>query len=210
METGQPAGGTRLDGRTRLLDTAEELLDQYGIDGVSVRTVTKAAGHRNSSAVNYHFGDREQLIVAVLERRRLAVEARRQALLEALEADGELTPGDAVLVALQPLVELLDEPAGRRYLRLLHQASIHPDYLGRNIVDFSPAAVRARASLLPLVQHLPRDLRVHRLRLAANVGLAALCDQARLIDSPEPPRPVVDSTVLLDDAVKSILAVLTA
>ena len=81
MSTGQSAGRGHSEGRTRLLDTAEELLDRHGIDGVSIRTVTKASGHRNSSAVNYHFGTREQLIAAVLERRQVTIEARRAALL---------------------------------------------------------------------------------------------------------------------------------
>lgn len=64
------------DGRTRLLDTAERMLDELGIDGVSMRTLTARAGHRNASAINYDFGTRAQLIEAVFQRRHATVEAR--------------------------------------------------------------------------------------------------------------------------------------
>jgi AcrR family transcriptional regulator len=210
METGQPAGGTRLDGRTRLLDTAEELLDRHGIDGVSVRTVTKAAGHRNSSAVNYHFGNRDQLIQAVFDRRQAVVEARRAVLLEQMEADGELTPRDAVMVAIAPLVDLLDDECGRRYLRLVHQAANHPDYHQRSVTEFSPSITRAAVVLMPLIEHVPADQRAHRLRLALGITLTALSDQARMIDTTSPTRPVLSRTVVTDDLVRVILAVLAA
>ncbi len=210
MENSSPAGGTRVDGRTRLLDTAEELLDRHGIDGVSVRTVTKAAGHRNSSAVNYHFGNRDQLITAVFERRQKSVEARRSSMLAALEARGDITPYEAVGLAVQPLVELLADLPGRRYLRLLHQAANHPDYYLRTVEQYSPSAMRAAAVVMPLVAHLPRVRQAHRLRLGLGITLAALADQARLIDTPSPPRPVLDPAELADDLIRVILAALAA
>ena len=222
MESGRPAGGEmagetaadtigeRADGRTRLLDTAEELLDRHGIDGVSVRTVTKAAGHRNSSAVNYHFGNREQLVQAVFRRRQAMVEASRVPMLEALETQGGLTPRDALRVAVEPLVALLAEPCGRRYLRLLHQAANHPDYYTITVEEFSPTMARARAAVLPLVAHVPAELQVHRLRVGIGIALAALSDQARLIDLPSPPRPVIDPAVLTADLLRVITAALAA
>ncbi len=210
METGQPAGGTRLDGRTRLLDTAEELLDRHGIDGVSVRTVTKAAGHRNSSAVNYHFGNRDQLIQAVFRRRQELVEARRVPMLERLAAQGDLTPVDAIRVALDPLVALLADPCGRRYLRLLHQAANHPDYHMHTVDEISPSMARARGAVVPLVAHVPTELQAHRLRMGMGIALAALSDQARMIDSASPVRPVLGLDVFTDDLVRVILAALAA
>ena len=145
MENSSPAGGTRVDGRTRLLDTAEELLDRHGIDGVSVRTVTKAAGHRNSSAVNYHFGNREQLVAAVLQRRQVIVEERRSALLDELEGAGTLDARAAVDAAVRPLADMLDCPEGRCYLRLLHQAANHPDYYLR-VVDRNDEGIVVRGA----------------------------------------------------------------
>lgn len=56
------------DIRSLLLDTAEALFAERGYFGVSVRDITDAAGVRNAS-INYHFGTKENLFVAVIDRR---------------------------------------------------------------------------------------------------------------------------------------------
>jgi AcrR family transcriptional regulator len=198
------------DGRTRLLDTAERLLDQHGIDGVSLRAVTLAAGHRNASAVNYHFGNREQLVAAVLERRRAGLEESRQARLDALEANGPVAPLDALRAAVEPLSDLLEELTGRRYLRLLFQAVHHPAFYGRAVDTYSPSIARTGVHLLPLVAHLPPERRMPRLRLGMNLALLALANQARLLDTDPPPHPVLDRTTFTGDLVEIIVGALTA
>ncbi len=210
MNRRQSAGGSRGDGRTRLLDTAEELPDRHGIDGVSVRTVTKASGHRNSSAVNYHFGNREQLVAAVLQRRQVIVEERRSKLLDEMEQAGALDARAAVEAAVRPLADMLDCPEGRCYLRLLHQATNHPDYFRYTIADFAPSILRTGTAVMPMVEHLPPDRRQHRLRLGIGMALNALADQARLLDSSEPPRPVLDRDTFTMDLVDVIIAALRA
>src|SRR5438552_16240986 len=69
----------------RLLDVGEELFAVHGIDAVSTRTITGAAG-ANSAALHYHFGSKEGLVEAILRRRMTAVRARRQQL--PVEIDG--------------------------------------------------------------------------------------------------------------------------
>lgn len=204
------AGRARVDGRTRLLDTAEELLDRHGIDGVSVRAVTKASGHRNSSAVNYHFGSREQLVTAVLARRQVAVEQRRMQMLDTLESSPDPQPRGAIAAAVVPLVELLASVEGRRYLRLLHQAANHPDYYRRSIAEYSPSIIRGWWIVLPLVEHLPDELRDHRFRLGIGMAVAALAEQSRLIDAPEPPRPPLASDVFAADLIDAVVGALRA
>ncbi len=55
-----------LETRERILSTTENFLVQNGLD-LSIRAVTEEAG-ANVAAVNYHFGSKEGLIEAVLER----------------------------------------------------------------------------------------------------------------------------------------------
>ena len=43
----------------RLLREAERLFARRGLYQVTVREITEAAGQRNVSALNYHFGSRE-------------------------------------------------------------------------------------------------------------------------------------------------------
>jgi AcrR family transcriptional regulator len=197
-----------VNGRVRLLDTAEELLDLHGIDGVSLRTVTKAAGQRNSSAVNYHFGDRDSLIAAVLDRRREPLERMRHELLDALEARGPVQPREAIVAIVTPLCLLLDELVGRRYLRLLFQAANHPDFHGRSVEAYATSVARGVPMVMPFVEHLPADRRLHRLRLGLSFSLQAMAEQARLIDTDPPPRPVLSREVFTDDMVDAIIGAL--
>jgi AcrR family transcriptional regulator len=199
-----------LDGRTRLLDTAEQLLDEHGLDGVSLRTVASAAGHRNPSAVHYHFGDREQLLLAVFERRHQPIEARRTALLDGLEARADRSAHDLVAAALLPLADELHTVGGRRYLRLLLQGSVHPGFYQRTAMSTSPSLLRTALQLLPEVAHLPDEQRIHRLRIAIGLALYALADQARLIDTDDPPRPVLDHETFCAGLLDAVLGAIRA
>lgn len=197
-------------GRRQLIDTAEQLLDEQGIDGVSARAIAIAAGHRNNNAVNYHFGDRDNLVRTVLERRALDLDVRRHALFDALEAAGPVDPQDALLAMFGPLVALLDDVGGRRYLRVLNQAANHPGFYERANLQFTTSLARGTAHLLPLVAHLPPEQRPHRARLGLGLALFALAEQARLIDTDPPPRPVLAPEVFLHDLMVSIVAVASA
>lgn len=61
-EAGMGSYGDRV--RQALLDSAEELFAAHGIDAVSNRRIAEHAGNSNHSAVNYHFGSRDELIRA--------------------------------------------------------------------------------------------------------------------------------------------------
>lgn len=62
------------------MDAAEELFARHGIDAVSNRTIAEHAGTANHSAVGYHFGNREQLLVDLVERDNVYLRERRQEL----------------------------------------------------------------------------------------------------------------------------------
>ena len=72
--------------RSRLLEAAERLFAERGIDGVSLREINQAAGARNAIALQYHFKDRSGMLAAILAKHHPDVEARRHALLDEYEA----------------------------------------------------------------------------------------------------------------------------
>ena len=56
------------DTRTVLLDVAEKLLAQCGVEGVSIRDIANDA-RANFGAVNYHFESKDILVLEVFVRR---------------------------------------------------------------------------------------------------------------------------------------------
>ncbi|MDH6222489.1 AcrR family transcriptional regulator [Streptomyces pseudovenezuelae] len=84
MEKGVSASaGTK----KRILDVAERLFGERGYAATSLRAVTVAAG-ANVAAVNYHFGSKEGLLRAVVDRAMGPVNEARQRLLDGFLADG--------------------------------------------------------------------------------------------------------------------------
>jgi AcrR family transcriptional regulator len=115
---------TKSDNRLEILRAAERLFATHGIDGVSLREINREAGQRNTNALQYHFGDRNGLLRAIVDRHRADTEPRRHALLDQYEARGTRdarTLADALVLPL--VAKLADPDGGRDYLRI--QAEIY-------------------------------------------------------------------------------------
>jgi AcrR family transcriptional regulator len=90
-----------------LLIVAERLFAERGIAAVSLRQIVAAAGHRNPAAIQYHFGDKEGLIRAIVQYRVPVSNQRRLEMLAALEDSGETGDLRRLLAAAAvPLLEL--------------------------------------------------------------------------------------------------------
>lgn len=129
--------------RTRILDAAEALFVEHGLDGTSMRMITTRAGV-NLAAINYHFGSKESLIeeifgsrVRALNRRRL--EALDRAVANARQFDRAVRPSQVLEAFFQPALELAAdrEHGGHRFMRLL----------GRTHTETSPFVRRFFAEL---------------------------------------------------------------
>ena len=99
------------DTRTQILDTAERLFAARGIDAVSIRTLVDEA-EVNLAAVHYHFGNREELIRAVIKRRVAPMNAERLRRLDEIEsASAGQSPQlpDVLRAFVAPVFELVDE-----------------------------------------------------------------------------------------------------
>ncbi|UUY01762.1 TetR/AcrR family transcriptional regulator [Svornostia abyssi] len=105
--------------RDRLLDAAEELISERGFAGVSTRQVIERAGAANGAAVGYHFGSKDNLYVAVLDRAHAPLREAFDAALPGLEADPDASLEDVLTAYLEPLVRLRNSEHGERQARLL-------------------------------------------------------------------------------------------
>lgn len=113
--------------REALMDAAERLFAEQGVDGVSVRAVNTAAGLA-PAAVHYHFGSKEALLDAVLIRRGRAVIADiSQRCDRLLELQGRPDPRDIIRALVAPYAELLeaDSVGGMRWLSIIGQLALN-------------------------------------------------------------------------------------
>lgn len=92
--------------RDALLDAAEELFARNGIDAVSNRRIVEHAGAANHSAIAYHFGGRNGLLRALVERHHDEMSRRRRELMSQLDETPNIH--ELVTTRLRPLIELLD------------------------------------------------------------------------------------------------------
>ena len=202
---------TRQLGKQALLDAAAILMDERGVDNVTINDISQASGHRNRSAVQYHFGNRDAVIKAVISRSMEPIDAERNMLLDHMEAIGAtLTTRSVLEVVVRPLARQLHTPEGRRYFRIGAQLINHPRFMidAGQAVTVNTSIARCAAYILPSLDHLPAPVVAERTSQATGFIIRACGDQARLMDSDPPPRPVLsveDFTVNLVDTIMAIV-----
>lgn len=138
--------------RERILDVAERLFADSGFASTSLRDITAEAGV-NLAAVNYHFGSKESLLVAILERRIRPVNDRRLALLDELEsrtADGGPTLEQIVAAFVGPPFQsaIIEGTRRRELLKLAGQlhSQANPEVRRLFIQQFDEVRIRFTAS----------------------------------------------------------------
>ena len=164
--TDRPPPGTR----ELLLDAAEALFAERGIQGASVRAITRQAG-ANLASVHYHFGSKDNLAREVFRRRLRPINAERLRLLDEIEANPARPGPEPLLEAfLAPALRLLHgaSEGGRAFARLMGRTSSHPELpLHREVFEeLQPVLERFVAAFERSLPHLPRRDIVWRLYFA--------------------------------------------
>ena len=182
-----PANGLR-DVKVHMLDIAERMFDERGLDGVSMRDVATAAGQRNNSAVQYHFGSRDGLVVAVLRRRMTVIDADRRVRLEEVDAAGlgQDVPS-LVRVLFEPMVERnRQSPRPTHHGRFL--AKVGP-LIGPTIPEITEMRTPSDdvvVRLIDLLDHVPKRTAFERIDLATQMFIGALAVHEDRLDSVPP------------------------
>lgn len=166
-----------LSTKEQVVLAAERLFAERGYNGVALREIGVAAGSSNNSVVQYHFGTKEQLVVAIFEHRLSHIDSRRDLLM------AQLQPADVrswVECYVLPLLEQ-GEMEGSRYMSFIaaveQQTKIF-DQLPVRFRERTDAFCREVGSLMP---DMPEPLRSHRIFqvVQAAVHAAAFRERAR-------------------------------
>ena len=160
-----------MDTRTSILDAAERLFSEGGFDATSTRSIV-AEADVNLAAINYHFGSREGLIRAVLERRLVPLNAERVKLLD----ESEKRAGRRKGLPLREVIHAMIAPAirfgrdtsqaGPEFMTLMGRVFMDPRESWQLMVeeicgDVIRRFIEAFARALPKLSPEDRFWRVH-------------------------------------------------
>lgn len=169
--------------RQRLLEAAEQLIGEQGVSA-SLREVSSAAGQRNTSAVQYHFGNRNALIEAVVDLRQRPLEAARLAMLGARELQGDVDIIALIEILVTPMFEVPYEAGATHYARFLEKVRDHPVLASKALDEHEwPATKLLVARIAGLLDNVPGRLIELRLRSMMSTMFALLADAERAAET---------------------------
>lgn len=198
-----PAGAHPAETREKILDAAERLFAENGVAATSIRDITGAAGV-NLGAINYHFGSKQELVVAVFSRRIEPVSERQLALLDEVERKAGSKPPK-----VEALIEAIIRPsiersfgAGKRntaFMRLVGRFYGEPDpEVERRIRAHVEKVWRRFATLLACaLPGLPREEMYWRVRFMAGTLHHTLLTTGREDSVPPELRKGLDAETMI-------------
>ena len=147
-----------LETRRQIIDAAEALFAEHGVDNVTLLDIARAAGQKNRNAPQYHFGDKAGLINAVLDKHSDLISKRRKAMMETLQAKDAPSLRALVEAYVLPVAMHVDSiENGQAYLLLNSQLLTSGAYVGLS---------QERATRYPEVQQLTKMM--SRVMVAGN------------------------------------------
>ncbi len=172
------------DTKEQILDAAEALFSANGVEGVSLRALTKEA-NVNLASVHYHFGSKEAVVRALFVRRSGPVNQERIALLDELEreADGAPLAVESILTALfLPVIRITQDPERQQvYRRLIARFYFEPaEYLESLFEqEFAEVIRRFEQAFSRALPSLPLGELCWRMHFTAGVMVHTMLDSGR-------------------------------
>lgn len=200
--------------RELLMDVAEVLYAERGLEGVPTREIAIRAGQRNSSVVQYHFGSRNGLVFAIFERRVQQLDAERLARLQKLEAQGPVTEIRPVVAAYVGAFGDFIANAGptTHYARFTLQARASLSFVTEMVGKLGKSTaseLKLRTHLVRLLPHLPVEVAQQRITLASFMMIAEMADYEYRREH-DPEHPGASLPARLNNSIDMIVGALTA
>lgn len=166
--------------RDKILDTAERLFAVRGAEAVSLREINTAAGV-SQGVLHYHFGGREGVIEAVLERRLPAITAERRAMIEQIKAQPQpptLRQLMAVIVLPLARVALEGGKPGQRFLKVMARLSLEHNKTFRQVVTryFAQLGLETTELIAQRLGEVSRELVEYRLLMSSYTMYSTLAE----------------------------------
>jgi AcrR family transcriptional regulator len=197
-----------------LLDAATRAFADRGVFYASLIDITRQAGQGNRAALHYHFGSRDGVLCAILDRH-VGFLADREG--ELLQVALSMPPDDVASVVeaiVRPAVELAASGwRGRCCLLIIAElAEEDPTYLSKDVqAAFARTGGNEVYSLLAeRLGYLAPDVRVERLALMTVFILRAVAERARLMERRRKGRPQLEHEAFVNNLITMAAAAVAA
>jgi AcrR family transcriptional regulator len=203
------------DPRHRIKVVARRLFADRGIRDVTIREIAREAGQKNVGVVGYYFGNKEGLVAEILVDAARLIEARRNAHLDRLEAEGgPRTVREAVEALVLPSVQFGADDAehGEGFNRfLLHLSQSDPGFIDRTLEGrWNVGYQRCLTHMRRLMPDMPPTAKNRRFVFVGAYVSALLAVREAMMDDPARGHPGWGSDATLQDIVQTTTAILDA
>ena len=208
--------------REKLIDAAARAFADDGVFAASLVDITRKAGQRNKGALHYHFGSREAVLCAVLERHADFLARREGELLELARLAPDDDVGSVVEAIVRPAAELAESGwRGRAYLSIVAQlAQEDPSSLSDDVNAalahtggyqvYGALLARIATASPSLTASVSPDVTFERLALVTAFILGAVADRARADGRRRRGRPQLDQETFVRNLVAMAAAAVSA
>jgi AcrR family transcriptional regulator len=173
--------------RAALLDTTELLWGSRGVRAVSLREIRLASGAKNSAAIQFHFGDREGLIDALIARHMPRLETIQQRIYDDMVADGRQEDERSLVeVLVRPSGEYIARgPSERAWVKIISDLLSEPDLEMSHLVQVAPEPAMKATRLIhrKLTERMRPAVANARLVVLAQGVVHVCADRARRVDN---------------------------
>ena len=205
------------DTKTRILNAAEQRFARDGYHMTSLRTLTEQA-KVNLAAVNYHFGSKEGLLKAVIDRRLHPLNDLRQKKIEAILTIAASSKGlpqarELLIAFIKPTLDFRNSGAGAEdFIALVGRSLSEPDETVRNcfIEQVLPIFRLLYDSLHKALPELPASILMIRLQFIMGAMSHMMCSGSQRVKLiPGFPEPLSDEQ-MIEELVNFVTAGLEA
>jgi AcrR family transcriptional regulator len=173
------------DTRQKLLDAAARAFAEDGVFNASLIEITRQAGQRNRGALHYHFGSRDGVLCAVIDRHAAFLARREGELLEIASQDSDNDVAAVIEAIVRPAAELAESGwRGRCCLLIIAElAGEDPAQYSDELQDVlaRTGGNEVYALLATRMAAVSQNVRIERFALITTFILRAVADRARLL-----------------------------
>jgi AcrR family transcriptional regulator len=162
----------------QLLLTAERLFAEHGLAGISLRQICLEAGSSNNSAIQYHFGSKDDLLRAIFAYR-LGDLMQRRTLLRARANPDDLR--EQLEAHVLPLIQLAESPDSSyvSFIEQLQRAGAVDVLLHQS--DAVKSQDEFASGMQRLLAHIPESARSMRIQQVQDLAVHLAAERERAV-----------------------------